>query len=88
MDPCAAQTVQKYSYAQFELIPSWNTYLDAHPGFQASGSAWALQMYENGGNGQAGAPYNVMWLTNRPPVMLPTEQLYEEVLNDVGASQG
>lgn len=83
MDPCAAQTVQKYNYQQFELIPQWITYLDAHPGFLDSGSAWALQMYEDGGSGKAGKPKSVMWLVSRPPVMLPTTQLYQEVLNSV-----
>lgn len=28
----------------------------------------------------------MMWLKNRPPNMLPTQQLYETVLNDAGSS--
>jgi hypothetical protein len=41
---------------RFELIPQWTTYQDDHPGFMEGGSAWALQMYSDGGNGAAGAP--------------------------------
>ncbi|UZJ52865.1 hypothetical protein CBS101457_002185 [Exobasidium rhododendri] len=86
MDPCAGQTIQQYLYNQFELIPQWITYQDDHPGFMDGGSAWALQMYNDGGNGAAGAPKSVMWLANRPPTMLPTVQLYQQVLNAAGAT--
>jgi hypothetical protein len=83
ISPCGAQTVEVYHYNQFELIPMWYNYVDAHPGFQnGTGSAYALQLYNDGGDGAAGAPKNVMWLVSRPPSMLPTEQLYQEVLND------
>ncbi|PWN35962.1 uncharacterized protein FA14DRAFT_49441 [Meira miltonrushii] len=86
ISPCAGQTVQMFHYSQFELIPMWNIYTDPHPGFQSGGgSAYAMTLYNDGGNGQAGAAKNVMWLVERPPAMLPTEQLYQEVLNSVGA---
>lgn len=81
ISPCAGETVKNYYYNQFELVPQWTIYTDAHPGFQSGGSAYALMMYNDGGDGQPGAPKNIMWLKQRPPVMLPTEQLYQEVLN-------
>ncbi|PWO01026.1 hypothetical protein FA09DRAFT_327729 [Tilletiopsis washingtonensis] len=82
MDPCAGTSVNKYNYNQFELIPAWYNYLDAHPGFMPHGqTAYALRLFNDGGNGTAGAPKSVLWLQNRPPNMLPTQQLYQEVLN-------
>ncbi|CAO1624529.1 unnamed protein product [Parajaminaea phylloscopi] len=87
MDPCAATSTQIYSYNQFELIPYFYNYVEPNTGFSnIQGSAYAMQMYEDDGTGNAGAPKPMMFLVNRPPTMLPTVQLHQEVLNSVGAS--
>ncbi|PWN24589.1 hypothetical protein BDZ90DRAFT_224687 [Jaminaea rosea] len=86
MDPCAAQSTQIYSYNQFELIPQWFNYLESSTGYaNIAGSAYAMKMFEDDGTGTAGTPKAIMYLINRPPTMLPTVQLHEEVLNSVGA---
>lgn len=58
IDMCGGTTIETYSYDQFELIPEWYIYLESAPQFSASGtqSAYALQMYADGGGGAAGAP--------------------------------
>jgi hypothetical protein len=62
---CGGTTIQTYSYNQFELIPEWYIYVESAPQFAASGSqtAFALQMYTDGGGGQAGAKM-VRWPTS------------------------
>ncbi|SNX84425.1 related to ROT1 - molecular chaperone in the endoplasmic reticulum [Melanopsichium pennsylvanicum] len=81
LDPCGAQTSSIYHYSEFELLASWYNYQDDHPGFMQSGvSAYALQLSQFD---QSKLP--LMWLRNRPPNMLPTKQLFQQVLNDVGA---
>jgi hypothetical protein len=82
MDPCAAESTAQYSYSQFELIPAWYSYVETLTGFDnIDGSAYAIQMYDDDGTGAAGTAKNVMYLVSRPPTMLPTEQLFETVLN-------
>jgi hypothetical protein len=57
--PRAAQRVVRVltRRARFELIPAWYNYLDAHPGFMPHGqTAYALRLFNDGGNGTAGAP--------------------------------
>ena len=86
MDPCAATSVAQYSYNQFELIPYWYNYKEASTGFaNIDGSAWALQMYDNNGTGYSGTPKSPMYLVARPPNMIATEMLHEEMLNAAGA---
>ncbi len=81
LDPCGAQTSSIYHYSEFELISSWYNYQDNHPGFMPTGtSAYALQMQQFDGSKMP-----LMWLRNRPPNMLPTKQLFQQVLNDAGA---
>lgn len=81
LDPCGAQTSSIYHYAEFELISSWYNFQDDHPGFMASGtSAYALQLSQFDG-----AKLPMLFLRNRPPNMLPTKQLFQQVLNDAGA---
>lgn len=56
-----ARRLELYANSRFpicrvQLIPRWITYLDDHPGFMEDGqTAWALQMYSDGGGGAAGA---------------------------------
>ncbi|PWN44980.1 hypothetical protein IE81DRAFT_320574 [Ceraceosorus guamensis] len=81
MDPCAGTSVAQYQYKQFELIPQWYNYLDPKPGFLPEGqTAYGMKMFNDGGGGEAGAPKPIMWLVRRPPNMLPTQQLYQEVI--------
>ncbi|SAM82045.1 related to ROT1-molecular chaperone in the endoplasmic reticulum [Ustilago bromivora] len=81
LDPCGAQTSSIYHYAEFELISSWYNYQDNSPGFKPKGEAsFALQMMAFDGS-----KLPLMWLRNRPPNMLPTKQLFQQVLNDAGA---
>lgn len=71
---------------RFELIPQWFNYLESNTGFDnIAGSAYAMKMFEDDGTGTAGQPKSIMYLVNRPPTMLPTVQLHEQVLNSVGA---
>lgn len=42
-------------------------------------------MYNDGGSGAVGASKSVMWLVKRPADMLPTQQLYQQVLNQAHA---
>lgn len=71
---------------RFELIPQWFNYLESSTGYaNIAGSAYAMKMFEDDGTGTAGTPKAIMYLINRPPTMLPTVQLHEEVLNSVGA---
>ncbi|PWN54012.1 hypothetical protein IE53DRAFT_383447 [Violaceomyces palustris] len=77
MDPCGAQTVSVYNYAEFELIPQWYNYQDNHPGFMPEGTAaYALELFQFDGQKMP-----IMWLKNRPPNMLPTQQLFQTILN-------
>lgn len=86
MDPCAATSTSIYAYDQFELIPQWFNYLEPDSGFaNIPGSAYAMKMFDNDGTGNAGTPKPILYLVQRPPTMLPTVQLHEEVLNSVGA---
>lgn len=81
LDPCGAQTSSIYRYSEFELIGSWYNYQDNHPGFKPRGqAAFALQLMQFDGQKMP-----LMWLRNRPPNMLPTKQLFQQVLNDAGA---
>ncbi|SPO25766.1 related to ROT1 - molecular chaperone in the endoplasmic reticulum [Ustilago trichophora] len=81
LDPCGAQTSSIYHYSEFELISSWYNFQDNHPGFKPAGtSAYALQLQSFDGS-----KLPQMWLRNRPPNMLPTKQLFQQVLNDAGA---
>lgn len=81
LDPCGAQTSSLYHYSEFELISSWYNYQDNHPGFMPAGtSAYALQMQQFDGQ-----KLPLMWLRNRPPNMLPTRQLFQQVLNDASS---
>lgn len=74
------------SRRRFELIPQWFNYLESNTGFDnIAGSAYAMKMFEDDGTGTAGQPKSIMYLVNRPPTMLPTVQLHEQVLNSVGA---
>lgn len=53
--PFMAETLS-FPFHRVQLIPTWYTYQDNHPGFMATGvTSWALQMYSDGGNGAAGA---------------------------------
>ncbi|KDN50818.1 hypothetical protein K437DRAFT_282761 [Tilletiaria anomala UBC 951] len=82
IDICGRQTIKMFSYNQFELIPQWYIYLDSAPGFLSAGStAYALQMFQDGGDGQAGKAMAPLFLTARPANMLPTTQLHEQVIN-------
>lgn len=87
MDPCGKTSVEQYSYSQFELIPYWYNYVESDTGFSnmAGETAYAMQLYNDGGDGATGSAKSRMFLVNRPPTMLPTEQLHEQVLNAVGA---
>lgn len=77
LDPCGAQTSAIYHYSEFELISSWYNYQDNHPGFMPPGtSAYAMQL-----NAFDGSHLPMLWLKNRPPNMLPTKQLFQQVLN-------
>lgn len=81
LDPCGAQTSSIYSYSEFELISSWYNFQDDHPGFMPTGTtAYALQM-----SAFDGSKLSPLWLRNRPPNMLPTKQLFQQVLNDAAA---
>lgn len=81
LDPCGAQTSSIYRYSEFELISSWYNFQDDHPGFKPAGtSTYALQLQSFDGS-----KLPQMWLRNRPPNMLPTKQLFQQVLNDAGA---
>lgn len=52
-----AQPCSPCPRARFELIPAWYNYLDAHPGFMPHGqTAYALRLFNDGGNGTVGAP--------------------------------
>lgn len=82
INTCGRQTVHEYYYNQPELIPQWSIYLESNTGFAASSeSAYALQMYQDGGDGALGAAMAPLFLQARPPVMLPTQPLHEPVLN-------
>ncbi|KAN0061718.1 Reversal of tor2 lethality [Thecaphora frezii] len=77
IDPCAATTTQIFHYNEFELISQWYNYIDGHPGFQPENpSAYAMAMYQSDGQKMP-----MMWLKYRPPKMLPTQQLFMQVLN-------
>ncbi|ETS64735.1 hypothetical protein PaG_00689 [Moesziomyces aphidis] len=81
LDPCAAQTSAIYHYSEFELIPTWYNFQDNHPGFMAPGvSAYALQLHQFDGQKMP-----MLYLRNRPPNMLPTKPLFQQLLNDAGA---
>lgn len=61
IDACGAQTLQQFYYSQPELIPLWYNYIEPDTGFgakdatvQNANPAYALQMFQDGGNGQAG----------------------------------
>lgn len=61
MDVCAKQSVQQYYYFQPTLIPMWYNFLEPDAGHapwadtkQNADPAFALQMYQDGGGGQAG----------------------------------
>lgn len=72
---------------RFELIPEWFNYVEPDTGFDnIDGTAYAMKMFENDGTGAAGTPKSIMNLVARPPTMLPTEQLHEQLLNAAGAS--
>lgn len=69
---------------RFELIPQWYNYLEPDTGF-GGGSAYAMRMFADDGTGNAGQPKSIMNLVRRPPQMLPTTQLHQEILNAAGA---
>lgn len=61
IDACGANTLTQYYYYQPELIPLWYNYLESDSGFavnddtvQNANPAYALQLFQDGGNGQAG----------------------------------
>ncbi|KAK0545342.1 Reversal of tor2 lethality [Tilletia horrida] len=76
INPCANPSnpqITSYKYQQFTLISQWYNYVDPYPMFPdiQGKSAYALQTFAFDGQKNP-----LMWLLNRPPSMLPTEQIW------------
>ncbi|CAD6884636.1 unnamed protein product [Tilletia controversa] len=76
INPCADPSnpqINSYKYQQFTLISQWYNYVDPFPMFPdiQGKSAYALQTFAFDGQKNP-----LMWLLNRPPSMLPTEQIW------------
>ncbi|KAK4701148.1 hypothetical protein P7C70_g5092, partial [Phenoliferia sp. Uapishka_3] len=63
-DPCAATTEVLTYYSQFELYNAWTITIDVHH------AAYMLQLYRFDGS-----LFPRLYLTVRPPTMLPTSSL-------------
>ncbi|KAE8212404.1 hypothetical protein CF327_g3947 [Tilletia walkeri] len=76
INPCADPSnpqITSFKYEQFTLISQWYNYVDPFPMFpEVQGkSAYAMQTFAFDGQKNP-----LMWLLNRPPSMLPTEQIW------------
>lgn len=77
LDVCARDTIQQYYYFQQELIPLWYNFIESDAGTapwadtkQNADPAFALQMFQNGGDGKAGQKI-VRVAPPLPPPRLP-----------------
>lgn len=75
MSTCPEFTTKMYPYSEQDIVSKWFNYVDTSPGFSDHNTQYAMQFYQ--ANGQ---PLPLMFQIFNPPQMLPTKQIFVQVL--------